>query len=432
MQVSTMASAIQALETRFRLVTFSGAMVPTAAALALQFVTFAVTARGLGAAQFGVYSAVLAVVGVGIEMVGVGGADLLSRAVSRNRATFRTYYGNLLLSSALTLPLVVAGGVAVAAAGMHIPLPLWLAAMALSGEILIGRMSASLELVMVAHRHVVRAGWVRMSTVLARLLAASGYFVACAQHSLAGWIALVCAQSLLMSGAYALIGATLYGRPRLALITHELGDGMAFSLTQTTRAMQSNIDRMVLSRFADGIALGAYGAASRVLQLGLFPIQIVTRTTYANFFVHGQHGLAASRRYALRVAPAMLAVGLLATLGVIVAAAAAAPALGHEFAASRAITARLACALPLIALQYPAADALTGAGLQGWRVRICSLSAVGSGVLLLAGVKLGGVDGLIYAFLLAQLLNAGALWICAFVVASPPALISAREHDDVL
>ena len=395
--------------------TFARTMVPTMGALALQFVTFAITARGLGVEQFGRYTALLAIVGIGVELVGLGGADILVRAVARERAAFRRYYGNMLLLGALTTPLVVALGVAVAGGAMQTTVD-WLPLVAaLVAEILIARMSASLELVMVAHGHTVRAGWVRMTTVVVRLLLALAYFMLIGLHDLNGWIGVVFVQSMLLTAVYVVIGGRLYGQPVWQLLRHELGSGLSFCVTQTARAAQSNLDRMVLSRYADDATLGLYGAASRFMQLGMFPLQVVTRIIYPNYFVHGKQGIAASRRYAVRMAPLLFGVGLLSGAAVAVAALLAPYALGAGYAGSTGVTMGLACALPFMALQYPAADALTGAGRQSLRALIYSVSAVGFGFVLLGGAYLGGIRGVVAAFLLGHLLLAVIFWAVAFL-----------------
>lgn len=395
--------------------TFARTMVPTMGALALQFVTFAITARGLGVEQFGRYTALLAIVGIGVELVGLGGADILVRAVAREREAFRRYYGNMLLLGALTTPLVVALGVAVAVGAMQTTVD-WLPLVAaLVAEILIARMSASLELVMVAHGHTVRAGWVRMTTVVVRLLLALAYFLLIGLHDLNGWIAVVFVQSMLLTAVYVVIGGRLYGQPVWQLLRHEMGSGLSFCVTQTARAAQSNLDRMVLSRYADDATLGLYGAASRFMQLGMFPLQVVTRIIYPNYFVHGKQGIAASRRYAVRMAPLLFGVGLLSGAAVAVAALLAPYALGAGYAGSTGVTMGLACALPFMALQYPAADALTGAGRQSLRALIYSVSAVGFGFVLLGGAYLGGIRGVVAAFLLGHLLLAVIFWAVAFL-----------------
>lgn len=395
--------------------TFARTMVPTMGALALQFVTFAITARGLGVEQFGRYTALLAIVGIAVELVGLGGADILVRAVARERDAFRRYYGNMLLLGALTTPLVVAIGVAVAVGAMQTTVA-WLPLVAaLVAEILIARMSASLELVMVAHGHTARAGWVRMATVVVRLLLALAYFMLVGLHDLNGWIAVVFVQSMLLTAVYVVIGGRLYGQPVWRLLHHELGSGLSFCVTQTARAAQSNLDRMVLSRYADDATLGLYGAASRFMQLGMFPLQVVTRIIYPNYFVHGKQGIDASRRYAVRMAPLLFGVGLLSGAAVAVAALLAPYALGAGYAGATGVTMGLACALPFMALQYPAADALTGAGRQSLRALIYSVSAVGFGFVLLGGAYLGGIRGVVAAFLLGHLLLAVIFWAVAFL-----------------
>ena len=413
--MSALARLAHKLEQRFRVLTFARTMVPTMGALALQFVTFAITARGLGVEQFGRYTALLAIVGIGVELVGLGGADILVRAVAREREAFRRYYGNMLLLGALTTPLVVALGVAVAVGAMQTTVD-WLPLVAaLVAEILIARMSASLELVMVAHGHTVRAGWVRMTTVVVRLLLALAYFMLIGLHDLNGWIAVVFVQSMLLTAVYVVLGGRLYGQPVWQLLRHEMGSGLSFCVTQTARAAQSNLDRMVLSRYADDATLGLYGAASRFMQLGMFPLQVVTRIIYPNYFVHGKQGLAASRRYAVRMAPLLFGVGLLSAAAVAVAALLAPYALGAGYAGSTGVTMGLACALPFMALQYPAADALTGAGRQSLRALIYSVSAVGFGFVLLGGAYLGGIRGVVAAFLLGHLLLALIFWAVAFL-----------------
>ena len=411
-----MGTLLQTLEQRYKLLTFITTMVPTMGALGLQFVTFAITARGLGVEQFGRYTALLAVVGIGVELAGLGGADVLVRAVARDRARFRAYYGNMLMLIGLSLPVVVAVGVAVIAGVMQSSLSMLLIVVALCAEIAVSRMSASLELVMVAHGHTARAGWVRMSTVVVRLVLAAAYFVVCDLRSLDDWIWLVLAQSMLVTVVYVILGARLYGKPVWRVLPDELGGGTLFCITQSARSMQSNLDRIVLSRYADEAVVGLYGAASRFLQLGQFPLQVVTRILYPKYFVHGANGMAASRRYAISVTPALLGVGVLSGIGVAVAALLAPRVLGAEYGGSVMLTASLAFSLPLMALQYPAADALTGGGRQGLRAIIYSLASVGFGFVLLAGVRLGGTQGLVWAFLVGHLLLALVLWAAAFMV----------------
>ncbi len=411
-----MIATFATLERRFRVVTFAGTLLPTMGALALQLVTFTVTARGLGVEQFGLYTAVLALAAVGVELVGLGGSDLLVRGVARDRGRFTAYYGNMLLLIVVTLPLVVGLSMGVGLGPMQMRIGALELAAALVAEIASARMSASLELVMVAHGDTVRAGYVRMVAVATRLGVALLFFVLLGQQGLAGWIVIVCAQSALLCVVCTVAGSRLYGSPRWGLLSGELRAGAAYSATQVARVSQGNLDRLVLAHFADESALGLYGAASRVLQLGLFPLQIVTRILYPKFFVHGAEGLAASRRFALHTAaPALLTVGVISCLCVVMAAELVPVILGKDFTQSTRTTIVLAFALPFIALQYPAADALTGAGQQGLRAAITSVATLGFGLLMLAGARWDGARGLSMAFVGGHALLAAVLWSATFL-----------------
>lgn len=408
---------------------FAATMLPMAGALAIQLIAFAITARGLGVEAFGIYTGVLALAALGVECAGLGGADLLVRGTARDPSRFRAYFGNMLILAGLTFPAALVAGILIALGFMTTPLRLASVAALLGGEIAIGRSAASLELIMVAHRHTVRAGFVRLTTAGLRLALAALFFLLLGQSDLDLWIAAACVQSLATALTYLVLGAALYGRPAWTILSAEMGAGATFSLNQFTRAAQGNIDRVVLSRFADAASVGIYGAASRMLALGLFPLQVVTRMTYPAYFVHGQKGLRASRRYALRVSPVMLLVGLAASAVVALAGHWAPWVLGRDFAAMSGVVAWLGLALPLIALQYPAADALTGAGLQGARAIISLIAAVGFGLIMVVGTQLAGVNGLIIAFLVSHALFAIALWGAAFLMRDS-SLRSGEAHHD--
>ena len=393
---------------------FAMAMAPTAAALGVQFVAFAITARGLGVDLFGQYAALLGLAAIGVELTGWGGADLMVRAVARAPERFPSYYGNMQLLMAATLPIVVAAMLAVAIGPMRSLIGWQMIAVALFAEIAIGRVSASIELAMVAHGHTTRASFIRLTTASVRLIAAGFYFLFA--HTLPGWIVVVFVQSVPLSLVYLVLARRLYGRPSYHVHRGEMKDGGAFMVNQSARAMQGNVDRIVLARFASSDALGAYAAGSRVLLIGLFPLQVMTRLLYPNFFRHGEQGIAATRRYAIKCLPAMLAVALF-SLACVVAVAQIVPfALGHDFYGSRFVAMLLALSLPLIALQYLAADTLTGAGYQHLRAVVYGVSAVVFGLVLVLGARFGGTHGLIVAYLAAHAGLAAVLWGVAFLV----------------
>lgn len=401
---------------QFKLKTFIHTLLPLFTALGLQFLTFVLTARALGVEQFGIYTGILAIAAIGTELVGLGGADVLVRAVSRNQKRFPEYFGNMLFYIIFTLPVVSLLSVYFALEVMHIQLMLVVLISAIVMEILIARISASLELVMVAHGHTIKAGYIRMLTVAVRLLAILIFLFFYHAHELSQWVVLVSMQSFLLSIFYVYLASTLYGKPVWTFFKKEALDGLAFCVNQTARASQTNLDRVVLARFADNAMLGVYGAATRVLQLGLFPIQVATRIIYPKFFVHGEKGIVHSHQFALKVAPALMLVGVFSGVCVAAAAQLAPYILGKDYAGITKVATWLALAMPFVALQYPAADALTGAGKQWLRAKIYGVMAVCFACVLLIGAKFGGVDGLIFAFIGGHIVFAAVLWMSVMLV----------------
>lgn len=416
------------LEQRFRILTFAHTMLPTMAALGMQLVAFALTARGLGVEQFGRYTAVLAVAAVGVELTGLGGMDLLVRAVARDHQRFGRYFGHMILSLLATWPLIVILGLAVCLWVMQLDLPAVWVAVALGAEILLSRLPASLEMIMVAHGDTVRAGWVRLANVLVRLATAALYFLIFSQHDLYGWILALAVAAVFVTVACHQVATRIYGRATWWWARDELGTGAVLCLTQVSASMQNNLDRMVLTRFASASDVGAYAAATRMLQLGLFPLQVATRITYPKFFAPERQGLARGRAYALKLVPPMLGVGLFSA-GVVAAVSWVIPAvLGQQYAASVSTSMWLALALPFIAMQTPPADALVAAHLHSVRALIYGMASISFGFILLAGARLAGPQGLVAAFITGHMLLAAALWLAAYRARDPAASATARPE----
>lgn len=422
---------LERLEQRFRVLTFAHTMLPTMAALGMQLVAFALTARGLGVEQFGRYTAVLAVAAVGVELAGLGSMDLLVRAVARDAQRFSRYFGHMMLALLATWPLIVGAGLAICLWVMHLEMPaLWIA-VALGSEVILGRLPGSLEMIMVAHGDTVRAGWVRLANVLVRLGAAALYFLALGRQDLSGWIFTLAVASVLVAVACHQVATRLYGRATWWWARDEIGAGTVLCLTHVSASMQNNLDRMVLTRFASASDVGAYAAATRMLQLGLFPLQVATRITYPKFFSAERQGLARGRAYALRLVPPMLGVGLLAAAMVAAVAWIIPTVLGSQYQSSVSTSMWLALALPFIAMQTPPADALVAANLHAVRAAIYGTASISFGFILLAGARLAGPHGLVAAFIAGHVLLAAALWLAAYAArepatATPPA---SSEHS---
>jgi len=390
-------------------------MLPTSAALAVQFVAFVVTARGLGAEQFGLYTGILAVSLIGGDLTGLGAIELLMKETARERGRFARYFGHLLRMTAMTLPILAMAGAAIAAWVMHLQVAFVVLVAAIAAELLNSRAIAFLEGVMVSHGDPVRAAWVRFIGAVLRLLAAMLYFAALGRADIEGWVAVIAVFSVVTAIGCYVVCVHLYGAPGRWFARNELSAAMALCLTQVALTFQANVDRVVLSRFSSPVALGSYGAAMRVLQLGQFPVQVATRITYPKFFEQRNVGLTHGLRFARKVSTVMLPLGLVA-YGIVVLAAWAVPiVLGADFREAGPLLMVVGLALPAMALQTPPADVLTAAQKHKTRAGCYWAFALGFVPLAVAAASTSGAIGVAWAFVGVNVVLAVMLWIVVVI-----------------
>lgn len=402
---------------RLRVPTFARALMPTMAGMGIQLLAFVITARGLGVAQFGIYTSILAVSVIATDFVGLGAHEVMMRETARQRSAFRACFGHVLAMSALSLlPIgLVAWGVAVGL--MQVQLHPALLACALLAEIVIARSLNNVESIMVAHGDAVRSSGMRLRGALFRLAAAGLYFGLLGQTSLQGWVFSIVVLMIAVLAYCWWRSVSLYGRPQGGLMRHGILDGVLLGLPQVAFSILSNVDRMALARFVAPAEVGAYGAATRALQLGLFPLQIGTRITYPHFFAAHNTGARQGLRFALKVSLAMLALGVV-SMGMVIAVSYAVPFIfGKDFSAAQPLLIVLALSLPLIGLLTPPADVLTSLNRQGLRASCYLVVALAFiGVAALAARQHGAL-GVAWAYVGAIAALTLSLWACLLLLA---------------
>ena len=161
----------------------------------------------------------------------------------------------------------------------------------------------------------------------------------------------------------------LLGRPTFSRSGHlsELKEGFYFCVSQSAQGIYNDIDKTMLARLAALDAAGIYSAAYRIIDVSFTPVRSLLFAAYARFFQHGRSGLGGSLGFALKLLPAATALGLFLCLLLYLVAPVVPFLLGAEY--EKTVSAiRLLSVIPLLrSLHYFAADALTGAGLQGTR-----------------------------------------------------------------
>ena len=413
----TALARLQALARRLRLPTFVKTLTPTMAALALQLAAFVITARGLGASAFGIYTSILAVSLIANELIGLGANDVMMRATARDHAAFPKYFGHMLSMTALTFVPAVLICAAIITGPLRVDLAFGWVALALTAEMIAARVVNTLDAIMVAHGDTVRSGLLRLQGALVRVVAAVTYFGILGQESIAGWISTVTVIAAVLTLYTWHVCVRQYGRPQRWFAHAEIVDGMLLGLPQLAFMLLCNVDRVALARFVPYAEVGAYGAASRAMQIGLFPLQVGTRITYPQFFAPENSGARRGLRFALKVSGPMLALGLLSQALVVGVSYTIPFIFGQGFASAQPILVVLAISLPLTGLVTPAADVLTALNRQGLRAACYLVVAVLFVGAALQAAQWQGALGVAWAYVGALALLAVAVWACVLVLA---------------
>ena len=200
----------------------------------------------------------------------------------------------------------------------------------------------------------------------------------------------------------------------LLLVTGEVSVGRATAAAELAfvahgSAVGASLLRLATVAARAAVALGLYASATRLQLVGAILVQAATRLAYPRFFRAADRG--ALGFFTRAVAFPMALVGLLALAVTALAAQLLPLVLGPAYAGLTPLATGLALACPFVALQYPAADALTAAGRQGLRTLLTVLAAVASAALLAGGAALAGAAGAAAGFVVGQAALAAALWL---------------------
>ncbi|UZN04296.1 lipopolysaccharide biosynthesis protein [Cellulomonas sp. S1-8] len=340
----------------------------------LQAVLFALLARNVSPAVFGLVAAVTGVVGVVLVATGAGQGTLVSRAHAQGRADEVASAVRLTWVSGLLTAVVLALALGGWAALADVPAALVLIALALTVE----RTTDAALNVPIADGRVLVSGW----PVLARRAVAVGLLVAALA---AGLDALWSYAGAMLVGAVVAQLMTqrlvpLAGRPTVPWRT--LVRTGAPYMWNTVAAQSRMLDTAVVAAVLTPAAAGAYAAASKLVQ----PVLLVPQTIASLVLPRAARvGVAASRRM---VRPLLLA-GV-ASLVVVIPLALVAPwllvlVMGEQYASSADTFRVLLVGMPFVALSAPLAAILQGQD----RARLAAVVGVVFAVVLLVGVAVG-------------------------------------------
>jgi O-antigen/teichoic acid export membrane protein len=351
--------------------------------LVLQGAYFVVIARSLGADQFGAFSGVLALIAVLSPFASLGMGNLIIKSVSHDTTTFRDSWGNALCATgALSAGFLI---LVLLVSRLILPREIsWLLVVfiGLSDMLLVNIVNLAGQAFQ-AFEHLHKTARVQVVLITARVAAALVLIVINHHPTAMLWSSFYFLGTA-ASALYSLIWVCReLGSPTLALgsLRRNVREGMYFSVSLSSQSIYNNIDKTMLTRLSTLDGTGIYTTAYRLIDLAFQPVSALLASTYSRFFHHGANGLAASTRFARRLLPFSMGYGVLAALGLVLAAPIVPHVLGESYARAVEAVWWLSPIIVLRSVHYFLADSLTGSGFQGVRTFI-QLMVAGQNVLL--------------------------------------------------
>lgn len=351
--------------------------------LFIQSFYFLIIARTLGAEQYGLFVGVMALIKLLVPFASWGTPHILMKHVSRNREVFSQYWGNTLfftlgLGSCFLLGALLFNQLFLPANFF------WFLILCIGlAELVFARIHDAVIKSFLATDHLRLDAQINILLSFNGLIAAVCLMVFFPNPSAVIWGVLY----LLSRLVTALIGFILVCRtvgkpqPNLSLMKPELVQGFYFSVSLSSQTIYNDIDKTMLASMSTLAATGIYGAAYRIIEVAMIPVVSILGATYAQFFRKGAVGISGSLAFAKRIVPFAGGYGFLATAGVWLLAPLIPYILGEEYANSVAALQWLSPLIFFKAMQFFAADTLTGAGLQGARSAL-QATAAGTNALL--------------------------------------------------
>jgi len=332
--------------------------------LLVNSIYFLLVVRGLGAEDFGRYSAVQALLTALVPFSALGFPVLAIRAIARDPQRRAVIW-----SGGLRVILIFGGGMSVLATflvprGLGISFPMLALILFAISELILFALVSLITGVLQGDERLDRMARVLVGLSTARLaMVAILYFgpglnlVNFALSHMAG--SLLCVLGALRA----------YGRgwawPPVAAgkgaIREGLRDGITISLAASGRGFLMGLGSMLLPAMAGLTEAAQYSAGYRVAAFTLVPLQSFMAALYPRFFRRGANSMASGLALWRRSAPLALAYAIPVATLLYFAAPLLEPILGDEFAGATPVLQTLIWILIIQALYAPLGDLISGA-----------------------------------------------------------------------
>jgi O-antigen/teichoic acid export membrane protein len=340
--------------------------------LIIQAIYFVEIARSLGAANYGAFIGVVALVGIVYPFGSLGSGNLLVKNVSRDKNSFSTYWTRALSTTAVCSTLLLAVVLSASHFVLSREIPLTLVLL-VAGADLFGL--NIITMCAQAFQAFERLNWTAVIQVLisASRLCGALVLIYFQNHPSAlqwgyvyfGSTTAVALTAFLMVSFQ--IGLPQFSRPRS---THELWEGFYFSASLSAQTIYNDIDKTILTRLGSLDATGIYAAAYRLVDVCFVPVSALLWSAYPKFFRAGVRGISGSFEFAKPLLLRTLGYSTFICAALLLCAGFVPRILGAEYARAAEAIRWLAPVPILRSLHYFLSDSLTGSGHQGLRTSI--------------------------------------------------------------
>lgn len=336
------------------------------AVVGLQALNFLLLARTLGSAQFGALATINAAAAILTPVAGLGFGSVMLMKVSRDAKAAPQAAGNALAMQGLTgLLIAFIGAVALMhLSSFHVPLALCLAV--LIAELVLMRTSITAAQFFSALEKYGVASMVNVAASCARVLSIGSLVLLLAKPTIEAWAAMfVCVAAVFATGLVVLMHRFAGGLSiDRGAFRSDFSSGLDFSFGTLAKAIYTDVDKLVLARFATASDVGIYASAYRLAVMAFSPVRALLDASAARFFREGASGL----KSAVKVSLGLMRVTVPYTVLVALVLGFGAPLLplifGADYAPATPIL-RIIAFLPLVqGVHYTLSDALSGAGMQ--------------------------------------------------------------------
>jgi len=344
--------------------------------LVIQALYFVAIARSLGAANYGAFIGVVALVGIVYPFGTLGSGNLLVKNVARDTSRFALYWGRALVTTAVASSALFSVVLALSHFALPGSIPFRLVLL-VAGSDLFGL--SIIQLCSQAFQAFERLNWtagINVMTSTSRLMGALILITLHRHPSALQWGYLYFSSTWVVALAAMILVWVRLGPARFKLGRSgaEMREGFYFSAGLSAQTIYNDIDKTMLARLGTLEAAGIYGAAYRLIDVTFVPIQSLLAAAYPNFFRTGAAGISATLGYARRLVGGALAYSVAACLAILLFAGVVPLILGPEYINTAEALCWLALLPVLKVLHYFLSDSLTGAGYQG--VRTCVQAGV--------------------------------------------------------